>query len=215
MCDDATALTPQRLHRRLVRAAANRLRAVWARAPWSPGRTLDLGEHEADFRAALAASGWRIAAIPCAVADWACWKWRRAFLDGRRSPDLWRDTLAALPARVVKAGPPPPGWTWTEPAAPGGLAYTVPARLPNDSKRRRPDPAREPRAVASPRPLPSDNMRRAVMALREHADALAPALLLAQGEDARLRLALAFARLGAGEIDHVAWLDALAAARAA
>lgn len=216
LCDDTADLTPQRLHRRLVRAAANRLRATWARAPWTPGLTLDLGEHEDAFRGALVATGRPVTRLPYAVADWARWKFRRAFLDGGRAPDIWRDALAALPARIAKAGPPPAGWAWTEPAAPGGLAYTLPARLPAGSKRRQPDPVRGPRAAAPLPALAADDMERATVALREHGADLAPALALAlaRTEDTRLRLALAFARLGAGEIDHVAWLDALGAARA-
>lgn len=208
-CDAPPAL----LHRRLVRAATSRLSSLWRKEPWTPGLTLDLGEHESAFRDALAAAGTPITALPYATADWARWKFRRAFLDGRRVPDIWRDALAALPARVAKAGPPPAGWTWTEPEAPGGLAYTVPTRLPAGSKRRLTDPARAPRAAAPLPALAAEDTERAAAALRDHGDALAPALALAQSDDARLRLALAFAHLGAGEIDHAAWLDALEAAR--
>jgi hypothetical protein len=210
---DAAMLSPQRLHRRLVRAAASRLGLAWKRDAWAPGLTLDLGQHEHQFRAALAAAGWPIASVPYAAADWARWKFRRAFLDGRRLSDIWRDALAALPARIAKAGSPPAGRAWTEPAAPGGLAYTLPVRLPAGSKRRLPDPVRVPREPAAPASLDTDETERAVLALREHAETLAPALALARSEDAQVRLALAFARLSAGEIDHAAWLDALDEAR--
>jgi hypothetical protein len=42
-----------------------------------------------------------------------------------------------------------------------------------------------------------------------HPEALAPALAGASTNAARQHVALAFARLVAGEIDHWAWLDAL------
>jgi len=211
---DPENATPAQIAHAVRRAALNRLARLWRKEPWTPGLTLDLGEHESAFRDALAAVGRPITALPYSTADWARWKFRRAFLDGQRVPDIWRDALAALPARIAKAGAPPAGWAWTEPAAPGGLAYTVPARLPAGSKRRLLDPPRVPRAAAPLPGLAAEDMERAAEALREHGDDLAPALALARTDDARLRLALAFARLGAGEIDHVAWLDALDAARA-
>ena len=211
---DPEQSTPEQIARAVRRAALNRLSCQWRKDPWAPGLTLDLGDHEDAFRAALAAAGWPVERVPYAVADWARWKWRRAFLDGRQVPDIWRLALALLPARLAKAGPPPAGWAWSEPAAPGGMAYTLPVRLPVGSKRRLPDPVREPRPATPPAALSAGDEARAVIALRDHADTLAPALALAPDEDARLRLALAFARLGAGEINHLDWLDALAAVRA-
>lgn len=210
---DPEQSTPEQIARAVRRAALNRLSSLWRKDPWAAGLTLDLGDHEDAFRAALAAAGWPVERVPYAVADWARWKWRRAFLDGRQVPDIWRDALAAMPARVPKAGRPPTGWAWSEPAAPGGMAYTLPVRLPVGSKRRLPDPVREPRPATPPAALSAGDEARAVIALRDHADTLAPALALTEDNGARLRLALAFARLGAGEIDYLDWLDALAAAQ--
>ena len=42
-----------------------------------------------------------------------------------------------------------------------------------------------------------------------HPEALAPALATVRTNEARQRLALAFVRLAAGEIDHWAWLETL------
>lgn len=210
---DPENATPAQIAHAVRRAALNSLARRWRKDPWWPGLTLDLGGHESAFRDALAAAGTPITALPYAAADWARWKFRRAFLDGRQMPALWHAALAALPARTAKAGPPPSGWAWAEPTAPGGLAYTVPTRLPAGSKRRLTDPARAPRAAAPLPALGAEDTERAAAALRDHAEALAPALALARTDDARLRLALAFAHLGAGEIDHAAWLGALEAVR--
>jgi hypothetical protein len=57
--------------------------------------------------------------------------------------------------------------------------------------------------------MSAEDAHRAARALAMHAEALAPALATVRTHDARQRLALAFVRLAAGEIDHWAWLEAL------
>ena len=57
--------------------------------------------------------------------------------------------------------------------------------------------------------MSAEDAHRAARALALHADALAPALAKVRTNEARQRLALAFARLAAGEIDHWTWLEAL------
>ncbi len=177
--------------------------------------TLDLGDAEFAMEAALRAAGHDPRRLPPAVLDGLRWRWRRAFLDGRRRPEAWGAALAAIPGRLRDAGPPPPGWRPTEAPPVPGLVYGAgtPAAV---SKRRAPDRTCVPDGSHVPdRPSPplgamsAEDAHRAARALALHADAVAPALATVRTNEARQRLALAFVRLAAGETDHWAWLETL------
>lgn len=87
-----------------ARRAANALQRAWRRDPWIPGRTIDLGPHEAGFAAEVAALGVVADSLPPALADWLRWRYRRTRID-RRSDRAWRQAVTAdLPRRVAQAG---------------------------------------------------------------------------------------------------------------
>jgi hypothetical protein len=203
--------TPEQAERAGVRAAANRQRVLWRRDPWAPGVTLDLGDAEGAMAAALRASGHEPRRLPPAVLDGLRWRWRRAFLDGRRRPEAWAAALAGIPGRLRAAGPAPPGWRPVETPALPGLVYDAAAPAVA-SKRRDPDRLRVP-GRAPPQPplgaMSAEDAHRAAVALALHAEALAPALASVCTDEARQRIALAFVRLSAGEIDHWTWLETL------
>jgi hypothetical protein len=213
--------SPAAAERAGIRAAVNRLRSEWRRDPWAPGATLDLGEHEAAFRAALVEAGHSPRRLPPPVLDQLRWRWRRSFLDGQERPGLWGAALVSLPDKILAAGPPPLEWAPSdEPPAPG-TAYTVSPPWPG-SRRCLPDPRRRvPGGVLAPSPdttpatMAPEDAARAALALALHRDRLAPALANVAAPEARLRVALAYARLTAGEIDHLAWIGAVEAAERA
>lgn len=90
-----------------ARRAANRLQYRWRSDPWLPGATIDLGQHEEAFRAAVGGSTSKLDELPAAVADWLRWKFRRFQLD-RRDTGKWENILRVqLPERVRKIGPCP------------------------------------------------------------------------------------------------------------
>jgi hypothetical protein len=201
---------PEQAERAGVRAAVNRQRALWRRDPWAPGTTLDLGDAERATEAALREAGHNPHHLPPAVLDGLRWRWRRAFLDGRRRPEAWAAALADMPRRLRATGPPPPGWRPEEALPVPGLVYAAgtPAAA---SKRRDPDAPR-PRGPARPPPpggMSAEDAHRAARALAMHPEALAPALATVRTNEARQRVALAFVRLAAGEIDHWSWQETL------
>lgn len=93
------------------RRARNRLTVAWRRDPWTPGRTIDLGDAEADLRADLATRVPQIDLDGLAprVADWLRWRWQRGRID-RQDMAGWIKALGTdLPQRVAAAGPRPAG----------------------------------------------------------------------------------------------------------
>ena len=193
-----------------MRAAVNRQRGIWRRDPWAPGATLDLGAAQGAMDAALRGAGHDPHCLPPAVLDGLRWRWRRAFLDGRRRPEVWAAALAELPSRLRAAGLPPPGWQPVEePPAPGSVYVVGPSAA--RSKRRKPDPPRAPAREAAPLldVMSAEDAHRAARVLALQPEALAPALATVRTNAARQHLALAFARLAAGEIDHWAWIEIL------
>ena len=78
------------------------------------------------------------------------------------------------------------------------------------SKRRNADRPRAPLAAEPPSgEMSVENAHRAARTLAMHQEALAPALATVRTNAARQHIALAFARLVAGEIDHWAWMETL------
>lgn len=136
--------------RRQHRRALNRLPRLWAKDPWTPGATIDLGEREPAFRVDLARAGIDVDALSPATVDRARWRWRRLRLD-RNRPDEWVAFLTSdLPARVSHDGSRPV-------ETPAGAAiealFMVDAAPAPTSKRRRLDRPRPP-ARAKPRAKP-------------------------------------------------------------
>ena len=132
-----------REHRRLV----NRLPRVWAKNPWAPGATVDLGGLEEKFRGDLALGGINADALSPATLDRARWRWRRLCHD-RRRPAEWAAFLRdELPKRIRRDGPRPPS---TDAGAAIEALFRVDAAPSPVSKRRRLDLPRPP--VGAPKP---------------------------------------------------------------
>ncbi len=168
-----------------ARRAANALRNAWRRDPWTPGRTIDLGEHEARF---LTESGLARQSAPVApaVLDFMRWRYRRLQVDHRRDGEWARVVNEEYPRRVRDAGPPPAGHD------PGACAVAKPvwtARTPaTGSKRLRSDSTRvsspEP-AAQTIQPSPFDDTEvsesRLAQVAYEQRDVLAPLLSFCTG----------------------------------
>ncbi|HYI82853.1 MAG TPA: hypothetical protein VEX11_06545 [Acetobacteraceae bacterium] len=203
--------TPEQAERAGVRAAVNRQRLLWRRDPWAVGATLDLGDAQSAMEAALRGTGHdHPRRLPPAVLDGLRWRWRRAFLDGRHRPEVWAAALAAIPGRLRAAGPPPPSWRPMEvPPVPGSVYVVGPPAA--RSKRRNADRPRAPARSTAPLldAMSAEDAHRAARVLALHQEALAPALATVRANAARQHIALAFARLEAGEIDHWAWIETL------
>jgi hypothetical protein len=204
-----------------ARLAANRQRTLWRADPWAPGATIALSQdEELALGAELARHGHAASSLPPAVLDGLRWKWRRAFMDGRDAPGIWRDVLAALPKKLAAARP-RPGDVLAPPAC--GPAPYVAAQPPVYSKRRRQNAGlvlRRLEDTHATKPgsarhgmLQTPQAARAEQALETHAAALAPILADLPDEGARRGLVLAYDRLQSGESDWWGWLDALQAAR--
>lgn len=135
-----------------ARRAANRLRDVWRRQPWTPGATLDLGTHEHAFADAMAGAGYPLDRLAPAIADAARWRWRRTMVDRRDHAGWLRWATTELPRRVEASGRPPEGWSPTDVS---GIApaFVVPDNVVGLSKRRALDTPRvqQPR-VSKPDP---------------------------------------------------------------
>lgn len=177
-----------------ARRAANRLGWLWKKNPWVPGRTIDLGAHEAEFVAELQGRGLDVEALPPAVADWLRWRFRRTMLD-RRDEKAWlRVLVEALPLRVAKAGPRPEG-DYMETTSGTGTAWSV-GSIEASSKRARADQPRAPKVIRGkgygrrgrPRTQPpTDNETENLMAVyRAHRDVVAPMFERCSGEGERL-----------------------------
>jgi hypothetical protein len=210
-----------RLPRSPARVEANRQRTLWRADPWAPGATIALPRDEdLALGAELARHGHLVPSLPPAVLDGLRWKWRRAFMDGRDAPAIWRDALTALPKKVAVAGPRLDS-ALAVPAC--GPAPYVAAQPPVYSKRsqanaglvlRRPEDTHAgKRESARHRILEMPQAVRAAQALETHAAALSPILAGFPDEGTRRGLALAYDRLQSGQSDWWGWLDALQAAR--
>lgn len=103
----AGRLAPSIFLKAEARRQANRIQTAWKRDPWLPGSTIDLAEHEADFRKQVGQDGMRL--LPPAVLDWLRWRYRRLLVDAAKM-DEWRVLLLdELPRRAAAAGDPPSG----------------------------------------------------------------------------------------------------------
>ena len=81
------------------RRMVNRLQSQWKRNPWLPGRTIDLGEHEAAFQTQIQLAA-RITDIPPSLLDWLRWKYRRLQID-RHQNEKWLEVVRnELPKRL-------------------------------------------------------------------------------------------------------------------
>lgn len=121
-----------RERRRLV----NRLPRLWAKNPWAPGATVDLGDFEEQFRADLALGGVNADALSPATLDRARWRWRRMCHD-RKRPVEWETFLRdELPKRIRRDGPRPLN---TDAGAAIAALFRVDTAPPPASKRRRLD----------------------------------------------------------------------------
>lgn len=141
----------QHEQRRLV----NRLPRIWARNPWAPGATLDLGDFEAHFHADLALGGVNSDALSPAALDKAKWRWRRLCHDRKRPEEWLRFVRDELPKRIRRDGPRPPA---TAAAAAIMALFQVDGAPAPTSKRRRLDMPRVP--VAAPKPQTPEGRRR-------------------------------------------------------
>ena len=153
----AGRITPEDFERHELRRAANRLRDRWKRDRWTPGRTIDLGEHEPRFRAELDKFlGLAVETISPATLDTARWKFRRLMLDRKRPGDWQAWVLDVLRPRIEADGPAPEGH---DPRLSDAalVAFKVEGRPGAWSKRTRLDPPR--RAAAAPAPAPKQTRR--------------------------------------------------------
>lgn len=141
-----------------ARRAANRLGDAWKTDPWIPGRTIDLGEREAQFVEAL--GGIDVAELAPAVVDWLRWKYQRLQIDTLNGA-AWMDVrLKKLPARVERAGERPGSAVprAIEVGAPRGVWQPSGSRCAARSRRGLPDhpraskPAHRPATVRIGRP---------------------------------------------------------------
>ena len=167
----AGSLSPEDFARYEARRAANRLRDRWKKNRWTPGRTLDLGEHERLFQATITeSSSMETTGMAPATVDTARWKFRRFMID-RQQFDRWETWCRnVLRSRVEADGPAPPGHDPSlSDASPA--AFVVESRPTAYSKRTRLDPSR--RAAAVPRVSPKRGRPRKptadeAEALRDH-----------------------------------------------
>jgi len=168
-----------------TRRAVNALRSAWRRDPWTPGETIDLGEHEDRFRleSGLAALSRPIAP---AVLDWLRWRYRRLQIDRRRDSEWARVVSEDYPHRLRDAGSPPPEF---DPGAVGAVRPRWAAEPPlSRSKRLRDDrPHAPPRTGQhqAMQPSPFDEIEVSESQLAqvayEQRDVLAPLMGLCTG----------------------------------
>jgi hypothetical protein len=168
----------------------------------------------------LAQHGYPPLDLPPSVLDAMRWKWRRAIMDRGGTAELWRAALHSIPKRLETAGPCPKGGAIEQLSA--GLPPYAAGQLSVFSKRRQGDSSRMLRGLADAPPrkrgpraptLEPPSQAPASKALATHDKALASVLTDVASEGDRLRLALVYDQLVSGQIDHWAWLDALAATR--
>ena len=89
-----------------ARRAVNALRNAWRRDPWTPGQTIELGEHEERFQTESGLARLNEPVAP-AVLDWLRWRYRRLQVDRRRDIEWARVVREEYPRRVRDAGPAP------------------------------------------------------------------------------------------------------------
>lgn len=181
-----------------ARRAANRLGDKWKKDPWWPASTIDLSEHERDFRRNLGAVD--VDALAPAVADWLRWRYRRTQIDTRNDEAWMRVRTKDLPERVAKAGERParrnealPGHgtapkVWSASIEPGrGLTRRS---LPDQPKAPRPVRGKGFARAGRPRtrPTDADELDELTRVYREHTSVLAP--IMAQTRDEAEKLAV-------------------------
>lgn len=202
-----------------ARRAANRLRDRWKKNPWTPGQTIDLGEHEWAFRHESGIASRSMASVPPGVLDWLRWKYRRLQLDRRRDSEWRRVVISELPNRVERAGPPTAD-NFVEAENGDGPPTTVWRVDPTEktySKRRRADkqkmPKRTRRLKALPvRPSSESDTRELAEIVHRHSAALSPLFAKCASAADQLVLATAFRDLVAHPGDsqaHWRWAQTL------
>ncbi len=131
-----------------ARRAVNALRNGWRRHPWTPGQTIDLGEHEDRFQTLSGLARLDTPVAP-SVLDWLRWKYRRLQVDRRRDDEWARVVFDEYPRRVRDAGPPPPTYDPSQPGLSRPMWTAEPP--PHWSRRNRADGPRE--AAGDPVPV--------------------------------------------------------------
>jgi|GEM_PF-2748609 len=97
------SVSPDEWARAEERRARNRLQWAWTRDPRLPGRTIDLGVADGEFREAAQALGVDLDRLYPAVADWLRWRWQRTQRDRTDAAAWRRAVLTDLPQRKAAA----------------------------------------------------------------------------------------------------------------
>jgi hypothetical protein len=92
------SVSPDEWARAEQQRARNALSWAWRVNPRLPGRTVDLGPHEAAFVASAQAAGVDVGALYPAVADWLRWRWQRHHKD-RPNATRWQQVVGVELAR--------------------------------------------------------------------------------------------------------------------
>lgn len=140
-------ITAAEWNRAEARRAANRLGDQWKTNPWLPGSTIDLGEHDGNFRDAVSALA--LDALPPAVVDWLRWRYRRTQIDRPNSASWYKALTQDLQRRIEHAGPRPTGTAYSEynfASAPRTWAVSE-TDTTNSSRRALPDTPRAPKII--------------------------------------------------------------------
>lgn len=168
-----------------TRRAVNALRSAWRRDPWTPGETIDLGEHEDRFQLESGLASLSVPIAP-AVLDWLRWRYRRLQIDRRRDSEWARVVREDYPRRLRDAGSPPPEF---DPGAVGSVKPRWSAVPPRPrSKRLRDDQPHAPPLTGQPQamqPSPFDEVEvsdeQLARVAYDQRDVLAPLLGLCAG----------------------------------
>ncbi|MBO6899107.1 MAG: hypothetical protein JJ868_17185 [Shimia sp.] len=189
---EAGQVSAEEWNRAEARRAANRLGEAWKKDPWMPGRTIDLGEHEAAFVEAL--GGIDVAALAPAVVDWLRWKYQRLQIDTRNDAAWLGVRLNKLPARVESAGKRSEATLGSAAGTNGELGVWQPSKGSSvtPSRRSLPDHPRAPHpprrsAVARAgrprvRPVSVDEQKELLALYRDHIGVLRPIMEMTTGE---------------------------------
>ncbi|MGY6710349.1 MAG: hypothetical protein ACXIVF_18660 [Rhizobiaceae bacterium] len=139
-------ISQERWARAEARRTVNRLRDQWKKNPWVPGRTIDLGKYELDFRLAVRHLHPRIDDMAPSVLDWLRWRFQRLQVDRKRDEDWLLVIRDEFPKRVLAAGQRPEARQAPQPSARQPQAASWCRSAPRElSKRTRLD---QPRASA-------------------------------------------------------------------
>lgn len=192
---EAGQVSAEEWNRAEARRAANRLGDAWKKDPWTPGRTIDLGEHEVPFVEAL--GGIDVATLAPAVADWLRWKYQRLQIDTRNDAAWMKVRLHKLPARSQDAGERPEAAVRRAAESNGSQGVWQPSRnsFAAPSRRGLPDqprghkPLRRGAISRAGRPLvrpaSMDEQKELLDLYREHAAVLRPIMEMTTGESKR------------------------------